>query len=227
MYVTVLGMVSRRERPAKPALSREKIVAAAAAILRTEGLDRVTMRRLAKDLDTGPMSLYVYVRDTDELHAAVLDELLAEVDLAAAADDWTDRLWSVLRSYIDVLARQPGLAKLALVTRLSGPRYLALVETVLALLRAGGVQPAQAAWGVDLLLQFATSTAIEYGTRQSATDHEALVRAIETADAADYPTIAELRSPLLSGHGRWRWHYDALLTGIRTVPLEESDDRHR
>ena len=225
MYVIVPGMVSRRERPAKPALSREKIVAAAAAILRTEGLERVTMRRLAKELDTGPMSLYVYVRDTDELHAAVLDQLLAEVSFEAAPGDWPDRLWSVLRSYIEVLARQPGLARLALVVRLSGPHYLALVETVLALLREGGAEPAQAAWGVDLLLQFATSTAIEYGTRTSATDHEALVQAIETADAARYPTIAALRSPLLSGHGsRWRWRYDVLLTGIRTVPLEESDD---
>jgi len=44
--------------------------------MREEGLERVTMRRLAAALDTGPSSLYVYVRNTAELHAAVLDELL-------------------------------------------------------------------------------------------------------------------------------------------------------
>jgi AcrR family transcriptional regulator len=76
----------RRERPAKPALTREGIVAAAVAVMRAEGVERVTMRRLAKELDTGAASLYVYVKDTEELHAAVLDELLAEVVLTGAGD---------------------------------------------------------------------------------------------------------------------------------------------
>ena len=70
---------SRRERPAKPALTREGIVAAAVAVLRAEGLRKVTMRRLAEELDTGPASLYVYVRNAAELHAAILDELLGTV----------------------------------------------------------------------------------------------------------------------------------------------------
>ena len=43
---------SRRERPAKPALSRNGIVATAVALVRSEGLQRVTMRRLARELDT-------------------------------------------------------------------------------------------------------------------------------------------------------------------------------
>ena len=88
--------VSRRERPAKAALTRAGIVAAAVEILRAEGLERVTMRRLAEKLDTGPASLYVYVRNADELHAAILDELLGSVDLAPAAASgaagWRERL---------------------------------------------------------------------------------------------------------------------------------------
>src|ERR1700753_803714 len=96
---------SRRERPAKPALSRPGIVTAAAARMRAEGLERVTMRRLADQLDTGPASLYVYVRDTADLHAAVLEEMLGEVDLTAAtgAGDWRARLTAVLRSYLGVV----------------------------------------------------------------------------------------------------------------------------
>ena len=70
---------SRRERPAKPALTRAGIVAAAVEVMRSEGLERVTMRRLAQELDTGPASLYVYVANTAELHAAVLDELLGDL----------------------------------------------------------------------------------------------------------------------------------------------------
>jgi AcrR family transcriptional regulator len=69
------------------------------------GLQRVTMRRLAQELDTGPASLYVYVRNTAELHAAILEELLGGVDLAPvkATGAWRERLVSVLASYTNVL----------------------------------------------------------------------------------------------------------------------------
>ena len=99
--------ISRRERPAKPALTREGIVASAIKILRAEGLDKVTMRRLAQELDTGPASLYVYVRNVAELHGAILDELLAaaelRVDVGEELSDWRQQLITLLTSYILVL----------------------------------------------------------------------------------------------------------------------------
>src|ERR1700691_1279578 len=102
---------SRRERPAKPALSRAGIVATALALMRAEGLDRVTMRRLAAELDTGAASLYVYVRNNAERHAAMLEDLLGQIDLspvtapassaapASSSGDWQERLIAVLTSY--------------------------------------------------------------------------------------------------------------------------------
>jgi AcrR family transcriptional regulator len=73
--------------------------------VRAESLERVTMRRMAQELDTGPASPYVYVRNTAELHAAVLDELLGAVDLGpvTGTGDWRDRLVRVLTSYTTVL----------------------------------------------------------------------------------------------------------------------------
>src|SRR5215831_19907021 len=167
-------IVSRRERPAKPALTREGIVATAVGVMQAEGLDKVTMRRLAQELDTGAASLYVYLRNTAELHAAMLEQLLGQVDLSPvmAAGDWRDRLIEILTSYTSILFRQPGLAQSVLVTRPSGPAYLNLAEAILALLSAGEVPPARAAWAVDLLLHFATSTAAEQGTRHRAADAE-------------------------------------------------------
>src|SRR5271156_4994644 len=115
-------VISRRERPAKPALTRAGIVATAVQVMQAEGLDRVTMRRLAQELDTGPASLYVYLRNTAELHAAVLDELLGQVDLgpARAHGDWSERIIEVLGSYTLVLYAHPSLARSALVARPSG-----------------------------------------------------------------------------------------------------------
>jgi len=226
-------VVSRRERPAKPALSREGIVAAAVAVMRAEGLDRVTMRRLATDLDTGPASLYVYVRNTAELHAAMLEELLSQVDLSpvTATGDWRDRLIAVLWSYIQILFDQPGLAQSALVTRPSGPAYLRLVDGILALLDAGGVAPDRASWAVDLLLHFATSTATEHGTRARAIDadeeFDTLTTVLREVSADSYPHIAALgAAELLSGGpARVTWGFGVLISGILQTPRPDSEGR--
>src|ERR1700756_699591 len=92
--------ISRRDRPAKPALSRRWIVDTAVRIMRAEGLGKVTMRRLAQELETGPASLYVYIANTAELHAAVLDSLLGEVDLTGrdGGEDWREQLRAVMTS---------------------------------------------------------------------------------------------------------------------------------
>jgi AcrR family transcriptional regulator len=217
---------SRRERPAKPALTRAGIVAAAVAVMRAEGLERTTMRRVAQELDTGAASLYVYVRNTAELYAAILDELLGGVDLspAGAPGDWRARLSQILTSYSLVLFEYPSLARSALVMRPSGPRYLGLLEALLAVLHDGDVPPDRAAWGVDLLLLYATATAAEQGTREQSAgaqaEEDAAAAAVRAAPAGTYPHIAALGAELLSGPGedRFAWGFSVLINGVTGTP---------
>jgi AcrR family transcriptional regulator len=199
-------------------------VATAVGLMRAEGLQRVTMRRLAAELDTGPASLYVYVRNTAELHAAVLDGLLGTVELRPGKGDWQDRLIQVLTSYTKVLFEHPGLAQSALVARPSGPHYLDLVEAVLALLTEGGVPADQAAWGLDLLLLTATATAAEHQTESPQEDWDLLAAALRGASKATHPNIAALGTELLSGTGpeRFAWAFRVLINGTRTTPRESS-----
>lgn len=197
--------------------------------MRAEGLARVTVRRLAQELDTGPASLYVYVRNTAELYAFMLDELLGGLDLGpvTAMGDWRDRLVQLLRSYTNVLVEYPGLAQSALVTRPSGPGYLTLVDRLLRLL-AEELTTDRAAWAVDLLLHFATSTAVEQGTRQQAFDardeEDRLAAAIATSSTDAYPHIAALGMELLSGRGpdRSEWGFHVLINGIVRTPRLKS-----
>jgi AcrR family transcriptional regulator len=221
---------SRRERPAKPALTRAGIVAAALAVMRAEGLDRVTMRRLAAELDTGPASLYVYVRNTAELRAAMLEELLGQIDLGpvTAPGDWRNRLIEILTSYTTILFEHLGLAQSALVTRPNGPAYFALVDAILALLDAGGVPADRAAWAVDLLLHVATSTAVEHGTRARAIDardeDDALAAALRDVPADRFPHIAAIgAAELMSGPGRLDWGFRVLINGVIHTPRPEPE----
>lgn len=220
----------RRERPAKPALTRQGIIEVALAILRDEGLSKVTMRRIAAALDTGPASLYVYVRDTEDLHAQILDALLGVISESVPANGTLqDRLKALLTNYMRLLFDHPEIARMVMSTHPSGPNYLALVDTILALLREDGIPDREAAWGVDLLLLYATAVAAEQGTRRSSAqavdEDSALAMAIATADAAQYPQIARLGDELLSGegHARFQWGLDVLINGVigTARPLHE------
>ena len=211
---------SRRERPAKPALSREGIIAAALDIMAKDGLSKVTMRRIATALDTGAASLYVYVRNTEDLHAQILDALLESVRQSTGGT-WRERLTDLLSGYTRVLLDHPEIARMTMTTHPSGPNYLSLVDTLLGLLQEGGLSDHESAWVIDLLLAFATSIAVEHGsTGRAADDFSGLAVEIAVVDRDLYPHIARLGEDLLSGaaEDRFRWGIDVLVNGALHTP---------
>jgi AcrR family transcriptional regulator len=177
---------------------------------------------VATELDTGHASLYVYVRDTEDLHLQLLDALLEPVR-AGASGSWRDRLHALLISYGQVLAGYPEIARMALSTQPSGPNYAAVVEQVLGLLAEGGVADRSAAWGVQLLLLFPTAVAVEHSGPRAA-DFSGQVARLETVDATVHPNIARLAGELLSGDGpaRSAWALDILLDGLLAASTKES-----
>ncbi|GAA2860461.1 TetR family transcriptional regulator [Actinoplanes cyaneus] len=214
--------VSRRDRPAKAPLSRASLVTAALHVMREEGLERLTMRRLAAELDTGPASLYVYVRNTAELHGAILDELVAGLETPdPTVGDWRERLIGTLTAYTRLLFSYPSLARSVLMLRPAGPHYLRLIDTIAGLLLDGGVPVRQAAWGVDILLQHATATAAEQGSRDESAEAEAeqedLALAVVEASPGTYPNLVRVREEILAGSGeeRMRWAFATIIDGLR------------
>ena len=222
---------SRRERPAKPALTRQGIIDAALAIMNADGLGKVTMRRVAAALDTGHASLYVYVRDAEDLHAQILDALLAPVVAAEPPEGtWRDRVKALLIGYGEVLHARPEIARMALSTQPSGPHYFALVETLLALLVEGGAGDRAAAWGVDMLLLYPTALAVEHTAPKPAKhatgDVTAMAAILAEADPARTPHVARLGPDLVAGTpaARRDWAMDVLLDGILTAAAPPGDE---
>ena len=154
--------VSRRGGPVRPALSRAVIVAAALAVANRQGLDAVSMRRVADELETGASALYVYIQNRDDLLDAMFDHAMAAV---AGADlpegDWRERLaWLLLQS-ISTASSHGGLARVALTTVPSGPNAIAVTERVHALLAEGGIGEATIPAALDLLGLFVTGAALD------------------------------------------------------------------
>ncbi|MGG1550247.1 TetR/AcrR family transcriptional regulator [Paenibacillus ferrarius] len=213
-------IVSRRARPAKDPLSRELIVATALELLQKEGSAGLSMRKIAKALDTGPSSLYVYVANMQELSSYVLDLGLAGIPLPASdAGSWQTRLFDALSAYLLALYDAPGVAELALTTVSVGPHALAFTEYLLQCLHEGGVSSLSAAWGVDLLMLYATSVAFEQSSRDArGTTIQTHLAAMAALDPQQYPRIASSHADLISGSvdgmERFRWGLDVILQGI-------------
>ena len=91
---------STRDRPAKAPLSEDAVVNAALAILKSDGLEAVTMRRVAAALDTGPASLYVYVSGSEGLLQAMLDRVISTIEFEPPDPSrWRAQLHTLLQRF--------------------------------------------------------------------------------------------------------------------------------
>ena len=213
------GPRSTRDRPAKPPLSKEAIVDAALAILRAEGLGAVSMRRVAAALDTGPGSLYVYVSGRDGLLAEMSDRITATIELEAPDPGrWREQIHSLLVRSRDALVAHPGIAAATMIDPPQTEAVLALLENMLGLLLAGGLDPQDAAWVADVFAAQVTFAAIEAELRP--TDTATLVAQISEVFAqlpADrYPLITAHTAELVAGDGdeRFRFAIDVVIDGV-------------
>lgn len=211
-------VISRRSRPAKEPLSKDIIVKTALELLKDEGSSGLSMRKIAKALDTGPSSLYVYVTNIHELRAYVLDYGLEKVVLPDDPNGtWKTKLFDALYSYLSVLFESTGIAELTLTTIPIGPHSLAITEYILGRLHEGGIRSTSAAWGVDLLLHYVSSVAFEQSTRdQKGTTLDAISASYQSVEAKEYPMIASLKDEMTSSGGqeRFRWGLEVILRGI-------------
>jgi AcrR family transcriptional regulator len=211
-------IISRRSRPAKTALSQELIVSTALEILARDGVDGLSLRRVAAALDTGAASLYVYLENLDELYALMLDQALSAVRAPKSDQStWRVRLKAMLASYFSALCKHRGLAQLAMSTIPCGPNSLRIWESLLVLLHAGGVVDTKAAWAVDLLTLYVTAIAAEHATRASHDQALARVKIVFAGlSRKTFPLVFAGREALLSGDGGARrdWAIDAIIDGI-------------
>jgi AcrR family transcriptional regulator len=131
--------VARAER-----LSRERILDAALALVREDGLDSLSMRRLAQELDVWPMSLYRYFHDKDELVAALADVATREIVSPGTDGPWREQIGDLLRQARTILERHPG----SLRPEDDAPSTARVRDAGLAILKRAGVggKEANRAW---------------------------------------------------------------------------------
>lgn len=157
-----------RPRPERRAgrprtLDRDAVVDAAMRVLDAEGLDAVTIRRVAHELGTSGTAIYTYVHDKDELVDLILDRVIGEVDLGAVPPDlpWPDQVRGIAREMRRAFASHRDIARATLARIPQGENALAMMNEALGRLRSAGVPDEVIALGVDLLSLYVGAVAYE------------------------------------------------------------------
>jgi AcrR family transcriptional regulator len=156
------------ERPAKIPLTQAQIVQAGLRIVQREGIDAVSMRRIAGEFDTGPSSLYAHVTNKDELLQLMFDEVCGLVETPAPeADRWKEQVKELARAGHKALTDHNDLARAALATIPTGPNALRISDAMMGMMLAGGIPPRIAAWAMDRIFLYITADAYEYSIWRS------------------------------------------------------------
>ncbi|MFC3740317.1 TetR/AcrR family transcriptional regulator [Paractinoplanes deccanensis] len=119
-------------------LTREGIVAAAVELADRDGLDGLSMRRLAQHLGVDAMSIYYHLRDKDTLLAAMADAVVSGIAAAPAEGPWTERLRSLIMQARATMLRHPWVVPVLQGRGEPPPAVILHIERVLAVMRAGG-----------------------------------------------------------------------------------------
>ncbi|MBM7504053.1 TetR/AcrR family transcriptional regulator [Agromyces aurantiacus] len=134
------------------ALSTHRVVVEAIRLADREGVDGLSMRRLAGVLGAGAMSLYHYVASKDDLLDAMIDVVFEEIELPPEETDWQSAMRRRAVSAREVLVRHPWAIGLMESRTSPGPANLRHREAVTACLRRAGfsvVMATHANWVLD------------------------------------------------------------------------------
>jgi AcrR family transcriptional regulator len=144
--VLVAETAERTRGPGRPPrLSREAVVTAAEAIVARDGIDALTMRRVARELRSSPMALYRHVRDKDELLVLLLDRLAERLPRPPLPADPRQRLMTLWRLLYDGLDQNPWVVEVLVKGHLMARSILWVMEEILAAFVAAGLTHRQAA----------------------------------------------------------------------------------
>lgn len=195
--VSVWELPERGARGPKPRHDRAAIASAAVRIADAEGLDALTMRRVASELSMATMTLYNYLPTKDHLAQLVIDKLAAEYAYPQAPPaDKRSAIAGLARQARKIARRHPWLARLMQHPYPPGPNGLRYLDYFLGLLDSSRLDTGARLELIALISGFATMYGAMQATlaRQGVTgsQHAAMhARAFaRAAGSGQYPNLA-------------------------------------
>jgi len=209
-------------------LSRSAVVDRALTLADRDGLDALTIRRLATELGVTPMALYWHFRSKEELIAGMADRVWGEIRTDVdEASHWSDQLRMMLESLIHVLRSRSSASALLVSSEKLGPSHWAATEKALEILRGAGFGPEHASeiaksalWtGLTLVM---SEPGYDAGLTQQERTEMMRRKQVELASLppARYPRLVEAAVPLTSCDNtefHYRFGVDLFIAGVRAL----------
>ncbi|MFD1932166.1 MULTISPECIES: TetR/AcrR family transcriptional regulator [Nonomuraea] len=189
-------------------LTAEAIVDKALEIGDTEGLDAVTIRRLAADLGVTPMALYWHFKNKEQLMVGMADHLIAGFAPQAADErPWQEQLHDLVLGLIRVLRRYPcAKTLLEQIDQTAVPHFLAVWDRALGLAHSAGFSHEESCVITKYLLQSAIAIAdapVHFRPGRTPEEVAELVRvkrlSLQTLPAEKYPNLVAMARPMVEG----------------------------
>ena len=181
-----------QEPRSEPPLSRERIVATAVELLDAQGVDGLTMRRLADRLGSGVMSLYWHVDNKEDVFDLALDSVLEYRGPPQIVQDWRGEVVHMLEDWRASMLRHPWSASL-LPRRALGPNILSRLEMLSKTLSRAGVADADVNVAIWSLWNYVMGATITRASFDLSDDDRAAAQQRLTRLSERFPTIERSR----------------------------------
>ena len=227
----------RSARRRRDPITQEVIVETALRILDSEGLEGLSMRRIAEELDTGAASLYWHVGSKDGLLDLLFDHVIGEQQIPDPDPPrWQEQLKEVARLQRATILRHRDIVAISLGRIPMGPNALRYSERVLAILRAGGVPDDLAVSGYLLLIAVVNGFTLDESADEQpsgdagAPSQDAARDYIASLPLAQFPNLTAVAGEFtgVDQDGRFELLLDLFVGGLaRRVATDEKRARGR
>lgn len=192
------GGRKNRRTPPQPGLTRDALAQAALCVLEREGINGLSMRKVATELGVKAASLYWHVRNKEELLDLLTDALMADAEPPLRQGDWREQLREYCLRHRRLLLSRRDAAKVVAGRFALGPHLLSLMEDQLDRLRDAGFADADAALCTYLLGAYVQGFVLQEQVPISASEAMGTSRAeVATAVSAQLRSLPEETFPNL------------------------------
>lgn len=212
-----------RRAPRRAPLTRERLLAAAMRLADAEGIEALSMRKLAQELGVEAMSLYNHVASKDDVLDGIADIVVAEIEAPAIGADWKAAMRRRATSAHEALLRHPW-APLLIASRVNiGPAMLRYVNATIGCLREAGFsyEMADRAWNaIDSHIYGFTLLELNFPLESS--EYASAAKSfLPLIPASEYPYMRALSELVIEGKHRgvqdFQFGLELLLDGLERL----------
>jgi TetR/AcrR family tetracycline transcriptional repressor len=199
-------------------LSRDRILSAALGLVDRDGLDGLTMRKLAAELGVDPMSIYHHIANKEALLRALVEQVVASMPVPSQRGDWKRRVREWAEAYRGIAAAHPNLV----LRIVSDPATVAVAavhvnESLYSAIEASGLPPRSIVSAADLIVDYVNGYALAYAPPISPGDDaiDAFKAELHARPAEQTATQRRFAgSGVLAHRDSFRFGLDVILNGL-------------